>query len=319
MPRLVCCQAAGGAVLEHAPLPSTACPSAAGHRALPLHLCCCVPHTLPRFTCAILCIPPPSPAGSTESWSCGPTRPPPRTTRWATLSWWSRSTLPTSTHASQTAVSGPGFNAVLVQAARRRRVMGTKQARPGAACWRAVHDARPSSGRPTHSSCFALCGLCNAAGKMSQHLESLAIGDTIEVKGPLGHVHYTGRGRCGVYTDAAACASQLRRTGWPSLGAADHPMQRTSLSACVCLAHPLLLPRLAPSRSYTLNGEPRSVRRISMIAGGTGITPCYQVGRSCSSCIDNATTPVPPPTPAACPHPSAAHPPFWHSGGPGLA
>ena len=30
---------------------------------------------------------------------------------------------------------------------------------------------------------------------MSQHLESLAIGDTIEAKGPIGHVHYTGLGK----------------------------------------------------------------------------------------------------------------------------
>ena len=30
---------------------------------------------------------------------------------------------------------------------------------------------------------------------MSQHLETLAIGDTIEAKGPLGHVEYLGRGR----------------------------------------------------------------------------------------------------------------------------
>jgi nitrate reductase (NAD(P)H) len=32
-------------------------------------------------------------------------------------------------------------------------------------------------------------------GKMSQHLDSLAIGDSIEVKGPVGHMHYLGRGR----------------------------------------------------------------------------------------------------------------------------
>lgn len=29
-------------------------------------------------------------------------------------------------------------------------------------------------------------------GKMSQHLESLPIGGEMEVKGPLGHVHYLG-------------------------------------------------------------------------------------------------------------------------------
>lgn len=60
-------------------------------------------------------------------------------------------------------------------------------------------------------------------GKMSQHLESLAIGDTVEVKGPLGHMEYTGRGR------------------------------------------------------YLLDGEPRRATHMSMIAGGTGITPMYQV------------------------------------------
>lgn len=31
-------------------------------------------------------------------------------------------------------------------------------------------------------------------GKMSQHLESLSLGDTIDVKGPVGHVVYQGRG-----------------------------------------------------------------------------------------------------------------------------
>jgi hypothetical protein len=31
-------------------------------------------------------------------------------------------------------------------------------------------------------------------GKMSQHLDSLALGDEVEVKGPVGHFVYTGRG-----------------------------------------------------------------------------------------------------------------------------
>jgi nitrate reductase (NAD(P)H) len=30
---------------------------------------------------------------------------------------------------------------------------------------------------------------------MSQHLDSLAIGDTIDVKGPVGHFVYEGRGQ----------------------------------------------------------------------------------------------------------------------------
>ncbi len=32
-------------------------------------------------------------------------------------------------------------------------------------------------------------------GKMSQHLESLVIGDSIEAKGPMGHITYLSRGR----------------------------------------------------------------------------------------------------------------------------
>lgn len=65
---------------------------------------------------------------------------------------------------------------------------------------------------------------------MSQYLDSLALGDTIDVKGPTGHVHYTGRGR------------------------------------------------------YTLDGEPYFTTHISMIAGGTGITPMYQVGTKIYLC-----------------------------------
>ena len=34
-----------------------------------------------------------------------------------------------------------------------------------------------------------------SGGKMSQFLEALPIGGAMEVKGPLGHVHYLGRGR----------------------------------------------------------------------------------------------------------------------------
>ena len=60
-------------------------------------------------------------------------------------------------------------------------------------------------------------------GKMSQHLESMQIGDAIDVKGPIGEFVYQGRGHC------------------------------------------------------IMNGKPRFVTEISMIAGGTGITPCYQV------------------------------------------
>ncbi|CAE7742023.1 NITA [Symbiodinium sp. CCMP2592] len=60
-------------------------------------------------------------------------------------------------------------------------------------------------------------------GKMSQHLDSMKIGDSIDVKGPIGEFVYKGQGQC------------------------------------------------------LVNGKPRFVTEISMIAGGTGITPCYQV------------------------------------------
>ncbi len=53
-------------------------------------------------------------------------------------------------------------------------------------------------------------------GKMSQHLESMAIGDTIEAKGPMGHFSYLGRGRCGMqgfagllWREATAAVQQL--------------------------------------------------------------------------------------------------------------
>eukprot|EP00928_Gymnodinium_smaydae_P010609 TRINITY_DN1399_c0_g1_i1.p1 TRINITY_DN1399_c0_g1~~TRINITY_DN1399_c0_g1_i1.p1 ORF type:complete len:902 (-),score=171.45 TRINITY_DN1399_c0_g1_i1:537-3242(-) len=60
-------------------------------------------------------------------------------------------------------------------------------------------------------------------GKMSQHLESMKIGDTIEMKGPLGEFVYNG---CG---------------------------------------------------NFSWMGSSRKCARINMIAGGTGLTPCWQV------------------------------------------
>ncbi len=60
-------------------------------------------------------------------------------------------------------------------------------------------------------------------GRMSQYLEELAIGDTIDVKGPLGHFVYEGRGY------------------------------------------------------YRSHGTPGFATKLSMIAGGTGITPMFQV------------------------------------------
>ena len=62
-----------------------------------------------------------------------------------------------------------------------------------------------------------------AGGKMSQHMDTLEIGDTLSVKGPVGHVEYVGKGK------------------------------------------------------YILNGEEKHTDAINLIAGGTGITPCFQI------------------------------------------
>jgi len=63
-------------------------------------------------------------------------------------------------------------------------------------------------------------------GKMSQHLESMQIGDTIDVKGPLGEFIYKGLG------------------------------------------------------SFTWKDQPRQCNLINLIAGGTGLTPCWQVAQA---------------------------------------
>ncbi|XP_022141344.1 nitrate reductase [NADH] [Momordica charantia] len=60
-------------------------------------------------------------------------------------------------------------------------------------------------------------------GIMSQYLDSMAVGSTLDVKGPLGHIEYTGRG------------------------------------------------------NFMVHGKPRFAKRLAMLAGGTGITPIYQV------------------------------------------
>ncbi len=65
--------------------------------------------------------------------------------------------------------------------------------------------------------------LVRQGGRMSQYLEKMALGDTIDVKGPLGHFIYEGRGY------------------------------------------------------YRSHGTPGFTSRMSMIAGGTGITPMFQV------------------------------------------
>jgi len=62
-----------------------------------------------------------------------------------------------------------------------------------------------------------------SGGLMSQHLDSLPIGSTLDIKGPLGHIEYTGRG------------------------------------------------------NFMVHGKHKFAKRLAMLAGGTGITPIYQV------------------------------------------
>ena len=67
------------------------------------------------------------------------------------------------------------------------------------------------------------CDQFPKGGQMSQVLDKLSIGDSIEVKGPIGHFHYLGRGQ------------------------------------------------------YTKDHVPGTCTELSMIAGGTGITPMWQI------------------------------------------
>ncbi|XP_024387212.1 nitrate reductase [NADH] [Physcomitrium patens] len=72
-------------------------------------------------------------------------------------------------------------------------------------------------------------------GMFSQHLDTLRVGDTIEAKGPVGHIVYEGKGQ------------------------------------------------------FLINGKPKFVRRVAMLAGGTGITPMYQVIRAIVSDPEDKT------------------------------
>lgn len=60
-------------------------------------------------------------------------------------------------------------------------------------------------------------------GLLTQHLDTLALGDSVDFKGPLGEIEYKGRGL------------------------------------------------------FMLHGKERKVKEVAMVAGGSGITPMYQV------------------------------------------
>jgi len=69
-------------------------------------------------------------------------------------------------------------------------------------------------------------------GKMTQYLESMALGDTIDVRGPSGLLEYLGKGEFSIKPDKKVAGESVR------------------------------------------------VKRVSMIAGGSGITPMLQVVRA---------------------------------------
>lgn len=75
---------------------------------------------------------------------------------------------------------------------------------------------------------------------MSQYLEKMKLGDRIDVKGPLGHFVYEGKG------------------------------------------------------VFKHSGKRGAVKQMSMIAGGTGITPMFQIIKVCASyrCLLQAEDPV---------------------------
>lgn len=77
-------------------------------------------------------------------------------------------------------------------------------------------------------------------GKMSQHLESLKLGDTIDVKGPIGRFDYRGKGEFKIKSGAS-------------------------------------------------NFTTKKVKKMGLIAGGTGITPMLQVIRAALKDKEDAT------------------------------
>lgn len=81
-------------------------------------------------------------------------------------------------------------------------------------------------------------------GKMSQFLESLKIGDTIQIKGPVGRIFYKGKGEFSIRREPKVTS---------------------------------------PFSTYRF-------KRLGLIAGGSGITPIYQLLQAITSDPDDNTT-----------------------------
>lgn len=71
---------------------------------------------------------------------------------------------------------------------------------------------------------------------MSQHLDSLAIGDTIDVKGPVGHFVYEGRGKFSLNRKPgfAKCVSCAVLPASCAGGAFHTPRQACGAAASAC-------------------------------------------------------------------------------------
>jgi cytochrome-b5 reductase len=65
---------------------------------------------------------------------------------------------------------------------------------------------------------------CLAGGKMSQHLESMQVGDSILMKGPKGHLDYKGRGRFTIKQKGQVTEYKKKKIGMVAGGTGITPM-----------------------------------------------------------------------------------------------
>jgi len=86
---------------------------------------------------------------------------------------------------------------------------------------------------------------------MSQHLDGLALGDTVEVKGPVGHFVYEGRGAYSLNKKQGACAGgEWRVDGWvESLMKCDAGL--LVIDDILCVLSPCALSLLLPPDANT--------------------------------------------------------------------
>ena len=103
-------------------------------------------------------------------------------------------------------------------------------------------------------------------GKMSQHLDSLQIGDTVDMRGPKGKFLYS---YCLLVYNMWLCSGlyciMYYMTQHPMINHSGHMTYRKNGKFTV---HPIL--KKNPD-------EERSAKHFGMIAGGTGITPMLQI------------------------------------------